>query len=241
MEHAKHWEAPHPSPGTQPISEPRSSYGAANVPWSGYAVTSNQNNNDVYDNVSAQWIQPSVSADSNYPNSDYATAPCDAFWMGIGGQTGYRVVQAGVSSISTNTAQYRFWTEDYPYNPIYEGPVIVPGQAAFVTVTYNGNGTANYVLENASTDMYQSLNSAPYYDGSSAEFIVEKHVYPPRFSSESFSQAYVMYNNESGSTTLWAQNSTKDVMTDTNGDTQLYPGAINSNTDSFCENWVPSN
>lgn len=83
--------------------------------WGGYAAIGSNNGDVLYTEISANWIVPSVPANSNYPNGDYPTAPAIALWTGMGGVPGSSSLdQAGFASISTATPQYRFWYEDVP-------------------------------------------------------------------------------------------------------------------------------
>ena len=113
-------------------------------------------------------------------------------------------MQAGTVSIANSpTPSYRMWYEDYPYNPtpVYNGPVISPGNTVYVSVDYNGNSTADYFLENETTGNYTPVYNvtAPDYDGTSVDYIVEKPASSlPDFGSVPFSNAAFQSNTEGG-------------------------------------------
>lgn len=244
MKHALHFSTPTPHVGTKPIAPPSKYSGTASY-WSGYVALSSNNSDEKYNNTSANWVVPSVTGNPNYPPSTYdSTAPRIAFWTGIGGWNTTSptapIVQAGVASIATSTPEYRFWTEDYPYNPVYEGPVINPGDEAYVVISYNTNGTTNYWLEDETTGDTQSFtNSSPYYDGSSADFVSEAGNHVPQFPSEPFSNCYDGWAG-GGTSALYPQYTTQAIMTDSSGNIEVYPSGINSSTDGFTEYWSSS-
>lgn len=133
------------------------------------------------------WTQPRISADSRYSN--FPNAPQAAFWTGIYQDNNCCIVQAGTAVFAMTTPQYRFWTEDYPLPPIYEGPVIPPGDTAYVYLQPIGNNTAYYFLENQTTNQYQSFdNYEPYDAWNNALFINERvrGYYLPNFGTVGF-------------------------------------------------------
>jgi hypothetical protein len=124
------------------------------------------------------------------------------------------VIQAGVDSAATSTAQYRCWTEDYPAKTVWEGPVIHPGDKAYVYLHYQGNGTTYYFLENVSTGHAQSFtNATPYVATASGDFINERITgyYLPDFSLASVMDNY--FGTDSKTHQLTGASSTKFVIT----------------------------
>lgn len=212
--------------------------------WGGYAAIGSNNNDVLYTETSANWIVPSVTANSSFPNSDYKTAPAIALWTGIGGVNGSSDVdQAGVASISTATPQYRFWYEDAPaFSPQYEGPTVSPGDEIYVDVAFDtSNYTTDYFLENMTTGAYEPFDvSTPDWSDvasqSSADFIAENHsngLYAvPSFSATGFSNCDEDTFNLQFST-LDASNATEfttpgvsvgTINPDTNGFSVTYSG-----------------
>jgi hypothetical protein len=160
----------------------------------------------------------------------------------MGGLNSGNIVQAGADSIGTSPSSYRFWTEDYPLGTVWEGPAISPGQDAFVIVNYNGNGTATYYLENETTQSIQSFtNSAPYSDGSTAEFINEKVGNSPIPNyGETVLAENVAGGSGCGTTLVNANNSNKINMTSnglSSGSAVVDAGALNSYFDAFQVTW----
>lgn len=173
---ATHYAPPDPVQGTNPVAPPLatssspSSAGAYNslnsLNWSGYFITASS--------ASAQaiWEQKPVAVGDD---TNFETAPQVAFWTGLGGINTENLIQAGASSISTYpSAQYRFWTEDYPQDPVFEGPVIRPDDYAFVSVSYDGADSTTYFLEDQTTGNYSYFtNDTPYVDLTTTDCIAE--------------------------------------------------------------------
>lgn len=203
MQHATHYVPPNPVASSIMHDPPTHS----GNPWSGYTIPSNGVH---YTGSEARWTQPAVAGNSNYTN--YNKAPDASFWTGIGTNN---LIQAGADSIATATPQYRFWTENWPYEgTIWEGPVIRPGDLAYVDVQYNGNDTTTFFLENYTTGGYSSFtNYTPDVGWDAGDFINEQ-VWPslpfPVYGSTSFAGASAGNNNTgqdlTGSdSTLYAQ------------------------------------
>lgn len=240
MAHAKTYVPPDPTAGSSFSS-------ASSGGWAGY-VNQSPNNGSVYFNGTwASWTVPTVSGLSEWPSSEYKDAPQVGIWTGLGGSptdpTGY-VLQAGTTSIATSTPEYRFWTEDVPNAPVYEGPVIRPGDTAYVTISFIGPGTdysnneAVFFLEDYTTDQYTSIEvAAPYLSEWSADYVVEPAGNPktlPNFTSTSFSGCGLEYDT--------ASNPADGNNTDANFDQLNYTqmnnalmttGAVNTGTDGF--------
>lgn len=211
-------------------------------------VNQSSDNGSVYFNGTwASWTVPAVSGLSEWSSSEYSDAPQVGIWTGLGGSptdpTGY-VLQAGTSSIATSTPEYRFWTEDYPNAPVYEGPVIRAGDTAYVTVSFFGPGTdystneADFFLENYTTDQYTSIEvAAPNLSEWSADYVVEPKGNPktlPNFSSTSFSGCGLEYGTASNP----ADGNNTDADFDQLNYTQMNnslmtTGAVNTATDGF--------
>lgn len=167
------------------------------------------NGNVYFNGVWASWSVPSVDGLSEWPSTDYKSAPSVGIWTGLGGSptdpTGY-VLQAGTASIATSTPEYRFWTEDAPNAPVYQGPVIRPGDTAYVSISFIGPGAGytnevTFFLENYTTDEYSSIIvDEPYLSEWSADYVVEPGGSPrtlPNFSSTSFSGCGLEYGTTS--------------------------------------------
>lgn len=245
MEHAKYFAPLDPvatSVVHPPASESHGSHTITSQPaWAGHWIPQNAcSTNGAFTWTVSDWIQPSVPGDSSYPDSSWQSAPAASFWNGIGGIHSGNLIQAGADSIATKDPEYRFWTEDYPLGSIYEGPVISPGQEAYVYVEYGGNNTTYFFLENMTTSQYQSFtNSTPYVDTSTAEFINEKlGSYLPNFGKNvpydgseygngTYTyQLYPCYN------TYWMEDNSNYIMSE--------PTEADS-SDDFTNNWYRSN
>ncbi|HBQ95236.1 MAG TPA: hypothetical protein DD856_09490, partial [Sulfobacillus sp.] len=247
--HAKHEVAPNPILGRQYIGRPRSQTfglsGTSYGEWAGYTDIGSDGGNIKHDNTYANWDVSSIPGDSSYANSEWETDPTVGFWTGIGGATSNSdsIIHAGTADIATTIPQYRCWTEDYPDDPVYEGPVINPEDEVFVEVTYNGDGTTSYFLENTSTGNYSSFtNSTPYYDDTSADFVAEvKGAYLPDFYSTEFTNCSTMWSNGTASGNFDDQAYEKVIMTNsgTSGGTIMAePGGVNTGNDGFAVDWI---
>jgi Peptidase A4 family len=193
--------------------------------WAGYIA----NASGTY--VSAEWKQPSVSGTSGADAS---------FWTGFGASD---IIQAGADSIVGGG--YKFWTEDYPANTVWEGPTLGAGDTIWVNITYHSNKTATYYLADITRGTYSSFtNSTPYVQLTSADFINE--LVGPVTSLPKFSQTGIFYPYV-GSTLLGSLRNTKMVMTTTGGSggtVRSTPGALESSSgawpDGFTITWSHS-
>jgi hypothetical protein len=194
MRHVKRFTVPHPV-----CSSARHGAHLAdlwNGIWVGYGYLAKDfGNGSDFNETSGEWVQPTVGNNSKYTN--YQDAPDASFWNGLGGLnwkvTSPDVIQAGCDSISTSTAQYRCWTEDYPLGTDWEGPVVRPGDTVYVSVLYVGDSEASYYIENVTTGDVQSFeNSAPYESDNTAEWVSERvnGLYYPNYGSAPMDDNY---------------------------------------------------
>jgi len=163
--------------------------------WAGHVVPKSDYGNAQFTASQSEWVQPAVPADPNYTN--YNAAPAVSLWTGIGVAN---LMQAGVDSIATVTPRYKFWTEDYPQNMIWEGPAIGPGQIAYVYTRNMGDNQAYYFLENVTTGAYSAFtNALPYVGTDAANFVIERPrgLYLPPFSSVSVWNNFFWQNKNS--------------------------------------------
>ncbi len=228
---AQHYEVP------QPICTSVTHTAYTGI-WAGYVAPRANYSDAAFTWSESQWVQPSVPANSNYTN--WQDAPTASFWDGIGVTS---LIQAGVDSISMNTPQYRYWTEDYPNGSIYEGPAISPGQSAYVYLQYQGNQTTYYYLENVTTGHYQTFtNASPYVGSNAANFINERlggHGLP-KFGTANVSQSY--FGAAQTTHQLVSTKSTKYVMTSncTSTGTVLSSPSSMDSYGNFTQTWKNS-
>jgi hypothetical protein len=179
---ARRFEVPHPVCGTGR----RGTVYSGN--WAGRVVPRSDFGFRLFTASQSEWVQPSVPGDTHYHN--YNDAPTVSIWTGVGVAN---LMQAGVDSISTVHPRYRFWTEDFPQNMVWEGPRIRGGQTAFVYVRNAGRHRAYYFLENVTTGAYSTFsNSLPYVGTNAANFVLERPngLYLPAFRSLSVWDSY---------------------------------------------------
>lgn len=149
-------------------------------------------------------------------------------------------------SNSQDAPDASFWTEDYPLGTVWEGPVIRPGNTAYVSVEYssslsnNSGGVASYWLENETTGYYSSFdNSAPYPGWRAANFINEmvNDIYLPDFGSSVFSGCGANENNGDYWSLLTSNNDCVYMTTNgtSSGTVVSDPGAANNSTNGFTD------
>ena len=163
--------------------------------WAGHVVPKSLYGNASFTASQSEWVQPAVPGDRNY--TDYNNAPAVSLWTGIGVS---HLMQAGVDSIATATARYKFWTEDYPQNMIWEGPAISAGQVAYVYTKNIGGNQAYYFLENVTTGAYSAFtNALPFVGSDAANFVIERPrgFYLPSFRSLNVWNNHFWENNNS--------------------------------------------
>jgi len=236
---ATHYVPPDPVQGTTLVApplatssstSPAGSYNSLNSgDWTGYFITESSTL------AQATWEQVPVHAGTD---TNYKTAPQVAFWTGLGGVTSPQyLIQAGASSISTSpSAQYRFWTEDAPLAPDYEGPVIRPYQYAFVSVQYEGSDSTLYFLENTTTGDYSDfVNDTPDVELNTTDFIAES---PPAIATWP-DWGETTFTGCTGSTLALqpGQSDTEVFMYSSSGILRGTPGPVNPANDGFNVWW----
>jgi hypothetical protein len=203
--------------------------------WAGYGYLAKDfGNGSDFQQVSGEWTQPAVSGNRKYANSDYRYAPQAAFWDGLGGLqwkvSSPWVIQAGCSSISTATPQYKCWTDDFKHLAVYEGPVVRPGDTVYVDVLYDGNSQASYYIENVTTGAtYSVVNSANYESDNTAEWVTERPngLYYPRYGTSKMSDNYAYSSTEGWElVNANAYNMSMTSNCEITGDDLAYPGRL---------------
>jgi len=207
--------------------------------WAGHVVPHSYVTPSTFTWAESSWTQPAVPGNSNYSNYNYA--PDASFWTGLGVSS---FIQAGADSIATGTPQYRFWTEDYPYEgTIWEGPSIRPGQQAYVYLQYQGNNETYYFLENETTGAPQPFtNYSPDVGYNAANFINERvgTYYLPNFGSSGVSSNY--FGNSSDSYQLTTNNDIWYMTSNcqSSGIPLSSPSGVNNSNGSFGQYWKAS-
>ncbi|MCL6445729.1 MAG: hypothetical protein K6T83_20145 [Alicyclobacillus sp.] len=146
--------------------------------WSG-KVDINDSTKDFSD-VHATWVVPSVSGTS----SDNAE---DVQWIGFGGYYSYSngLLQCGLDQKQNSSGGFtnQLWLEIWPYETMQyiNGAYVNSGDTLYVDMTYS-KGVFNGYLEDETTGrVWRFSDSQPYvsiyYDGSTAEWIVERPSY----------------------------------------------------------------
>ena len=198
--------------------------------YAGHVMDNSYENGEDFTTATAIWTQPAVPSAAGYSN--YQTAPDASFWTGLGYSA---ILQAGCDSISTaNSPTYKCWTEDFPLGTDWEGPKVRPGDEVYVSVTYNGNLTTTYFIEDVTTDKYTPVtHPSPFVGYRAADFINERlGPYLPNFGSMSFQQC--VGASDSGAYQLQSYNNNVDINDSVPGAT---PGPVNNSNSSFPVTW----
>ncbi len=199
--------------------------------WAGHVVPNSNYSGEHFTWSEGTWTQPSVPGNSTYSDSDWQSAPDASFWTGVGVSS---IEQAGADSIATTDPTYKFWTEDYPNNTVWEGPSISPGDAADVYVEYISSSDCYYFLEDNSTGKYSSFdNSCPYDGYGAANWINERMngLYLPNFGEHATGGNY--FGDNSNTYGLSPTNNDRYIMTSTclsTGTVLSEPTAVQTDT-----------
>lgn len=138
--------------------------------WAGYI---NHDDTSAYVEAGVSYTEPSTSTDVASCGSEMV-----AMWAGIGGftQPGSPIIQDGtVTSDPGEGLDHAVWYEDYPNSMFTVGVSIPTGHVVDAVVHYD-SGFATYIVKDVTANQI-ALNTrvpAPAYDGSSAEYIVER-------------------------------------------------------------------
>ncbi len=224
---------------TLPCQYYSDNWGGHVVAWTGYDNSQAPSGWNGIDYSAADWTVPNPgSYDNPYSFSS---------WTGIGIDP---IIQAGVTQddINGNGDPY-FWFEDFssacvsqypddqcPVTPYEQqaGPPIAKGQVAYVALDYEGNVDGQldsiFWIENENTGQYSYFQTwTPYYDKSSAEWIVENHLgeldgYAPYIPPMSVPFSEAIYNGPGGTTQdLTSNNNISYICKDTEDDRGITP------------------
>ncbi|MGH3626059.1 MAG: hypothetical protein ACRDRL_01230, partial [Sciscionella sp.] len=136
-------------------------------------------------------------------------------------------------SCSDGTARYRFWNEDAPNPPRYQGPTVNPGDLVYSYTEWQGNNTCYYFEENESTGAYKPYThpDCNHPGLHSADFVIEKALnhYLPTFGH--FRQDYNYTQYGSGNWYLTTTNSDNVILVDSTGETVCSDNGVISSTD----------
>ncbi|MGH2442683.1 MAG: G1 family glutamic endopeptidase [Chloroflexota bacterium] len=156
---------------------------ANDYPWSGYAVSAQQNPG--FTNLKWTFVQGEWTVPHGHTYCQSSTdASFDSPWVGLGGDgwdggTG-NLIQDGTITYNHNPAPasyfwwYNYYTGDGSGLQLAKNVPIAPGDDAYTSVTYNGNLTSTFFFENVSSGVYFSLPKATsHVDLTAADFINE--------------------------------------------------------------------
>ncbi len=142
--------------------------------WSGYISNLGPAPSNTYSQIQMNYTHPTMSS-GNY--NCY-----NSYWVGIGGFSSNKLVQAGTatSNLGVNYAWYQYISDsDNSHMQIITSLVINPNDAVHVYISFEKeNDKFTYYIANNTTGKsasgYVILDADSYYDGSSAEWIVER-------------------------------------------------------------------
>ena len=130
--------------------------------WSGYYTTGS-----TYTNVSASWVQPTVTCNS--------TKTYSAFWVGLDGVGDSTVEQTGTEADCLHgSPSYSGWYEMYPKYPVNFNFAVDPGDEMSGSVTATTTDTFTLTLTDTTRGWTESIaKSLPSAERGSAEVIAE--------------------------------------------------------------------
>jgi hypothetical protein len=232
---------------TQQIPQALTSYDNYFTNWSGWIK---QYDGNTYKAVSGNWTVPNVATNTE-PNNDYAYS---STWVGLGGVgNGTQLMQAGTeqdyhyttSNYDSSYSNYYMWWEVLPASQTeVSSPAIKPGDAIYVSVSYT-SGSFHWYLEDKTTGKTTSGSKAystSYYDGSTAEWIVERTQLADgslpdlaHFGTESFTSDQA---ETSGGTWKYLSNSDWTIAMQTDSGLELaYPDTSVGTGGAFKDHW----
>jgi hypothetical protein len=148
-------------PGTPNIARGGSARQATSTNWSGYVAAGH-----AYASVSASWVQPPVSCDSD---PEYSS-----FWVGLDGYTSKTVEQIGTDSDCSGGPHYYGWYEMYPSSSRNFSRAIGPGDTIRASVGHAGGDSYRLTLSDVTKKWSTTVTrSVPGAARDSAEVIVE--------------------------------------------------------------------
>lgn len=160
-------------PPAEIITEPHRASEVSSTIWSGYYDDASS---QIYAEASAWYTQPTVNSTACY---DPAVYP----WVGVGGVHSQQLAQVGSSAGEDGLYEGEFWWEILPeYQKVLpmptfygEGGYALPGEWAYAEVkAYSHYEFAFYVYAKGKGHSFTTKVSQSGYDGSAADFIVER-------------------------------------------------------------------
>lgn len=215
--------------------------------WSGYIADLGSSSTTYYTQVQADYEEPAIS--SSTASDDYV----NSYWVGLGGHNSGKLVQAGTGTIGANThyAWYEYLSDTG--STVSVQPVslnVNAGDDMHVYISFQrSNDLFSYYIANNTTGKSASgtvtLDAAMQYDGTTAEWIVERSTvsgslaYLGDYDTVTFTNCKATLNTSN----TWYElgelsNLKKSIMRSkvTYGKVLSEPGSISAN-DSFTCTW----
>lgn len=142
--------------------------------WSGYVAYTD--NSERFTEIQMDYTQPTVVSNSTGTSRN-------AYWVGFGGYNSGNLVQAGTET-KNGSSQYAWYeylseTGDTVSEIVLNGLSVSAGDSIHLLVTYQrANNIFGYYIANNTTGVSASgtvtLDASIYYDGTTAEWIIER-------------------------------------------------------------------
>lgn len=173
-------------PPAEILSVPHRASEVSNANWSGYVDDASS---QIYGEAYAWFTQP----------TEHSTAcglPVALTWVGLGGFNSGQLAQVGTSAGESGMHEGEFWWEILPeYQKVLpmptfygEGGYALPGESAYAEVkAYSNYEFYFYVYAKGKAHSFTTKVSQNGYDGSSADFIVER---PEGYSFKNFGEVH---------------------------------------------------
>jgi hypothetical protein len=169
--------------------------------WAGYTVSRTTNAKVEATAINASWAVPTVDAS--------AGAAYSSVWIGIGGQLGKTLIQAGTEQDVTNGQDsYYAWYELLPSFAVRLNSITVsPGDIMVASISLVDSATNHWNIQISDTTTGQVFSTAVVYNStrSSGEWIMERPTITNKlttladFGNVTFTGCYLSANNISGS------------------------------------------
>jgi hypothetical protein len=119
-------------PGRHASSRGGNTITGTSTTWDGYALTGLSGSSTTYNEVQAEWVEPTATCDPN------ANTQLAVFWVGLDGFGTSSVEQGGtIASCQNGTPQYNVWWEMFPFNFITADFSINAGDTIKASVTFD--------------------------------------------------------------------------------------------------------
>lgn len=204
--------------------------GFTNDHWSGWIADSS---NQQYTTAEINYNEPSLS-------SSVCSSNAESSWTGLGGWNSGQLAQDGTAAGNAlvGIGQHQSWSEVLPTQTgmVAQSVDATPGQQFIAYTGYTGGNNFTFYLDNVYTGYGTTFTVSAYgYDGSSADFIMERPLNSgvptdlSNFGTWSVNDAWVNGTNSA----LGNYNNDSITMYDSSGNLMATPQGLYNSGDTF--------